>query len=328
MSGFDITGWGISVPERVVTSPELAEKFGIDEDWIVSRCGIHERRRVEPGQTTATLAIEAGRRALERAGLSGSDIAHLIVASATPEQLSPATSAFVHHGLGIEGSAHDINAECSGWIYGLIFSAAMLKIDPRPILLVGSDTHSTQLNPVDRDLGILVGDGAGAVVLEPSEKDWMLAWNMGADGSRQDSLRVQAGGSRMPTTATSFQEGLHYSEIKGNEIYLNAVRFTVRSVRETLDKAGYTADDVDHFVPHQANIRIINSILDHTGLKPERLVTNLWKYGNTASASMPIALAEALDEGRFKDGDLVLLAGFGAGMTWGSTLLRWGGVSA
>jgi 3-oxoacyl-[acyl-carrier-protein] synthase-3 len=328
VNGFDITGWGIAVPERVVTSPELAAQFGIDEDWIVSRCGIHERRRIEPGQSTATLAIEAGRKALEKAGLRGSDVAHLIVATATPEQLSPATSAFVHHGLGIEGSAHDVNAECSGWIYGLIFAAAMMKIDPRPILIVGADTHSTQLNPVDRDLGILVGDGAGAIVIEPSADEWMLAWNLGADGSRQDSLRVKAGGSRMPTTATSFQEGLHYSEIKGNEIYLNAVRFTVRSVRATLEQAKFTADDVDHFVPHQANIRIINSILEHTGLKPERLVTNLYKYGNTASASMPIALAEALDEGRFKDGELVLLAGFGAGMTWGSTLLRWGGVSA
>ncbi len=328
MNGFDITGWGMAVPERIVTSPELAAQFGIDEDWIVSRCGIHERRRVDPGQSTATLAIDAGRRALERAGLSGKDIAHLIVATATPEQLSPATSAFVHHGLGIAGSAHDVNSECSGFIYGLITGAALMKIDPRPILLIGADTHSLQLNPKDRDLSILVGDGAGAIVLEPSPDDWMLSWNLGADGSRQDSLRVIAGGARYPTTATSFQEGLHYSEIKGNEIYLNAVRFTVRSVRETLEKAKLTVDDVDHIVPHQANIRIINSILDHTGLDPAKLVTNLAKYGNTASASMPIAMSEALDEGRFKNGDLVLLAGFGAGMTWGSTLLQWGGVSA
>lgn len=328
MDGFDISGWGIAVPEQRVTTTELAARFDVDEDWIISRCGIHERRKIEPGQTTASLAIDAGRAALERAGLTGKDIAHLIVASATPEQLSPATSAFVQHGLGVAGSAHDVNAECSGFIYGLVFGAAMMKMDPRPILLIGSDTHSTQINPVDRDLSILVGDGAGAIVLTPTEKDWVLAWNLGADGSRQDSLRVQAGGSRMPTSATTFADGLHYSEIKGNEIYLNAVRFTVRSVRATLEQAGLTVDDVDHFVPHQANIRIINSILDHTGLKPEKLVTNLWKYGNTASASMPIAMSEALDEGRFKDGDLVLLAGFGAGMTWGSALLKWGGVSA
>lgn len=328
MNGFDIAGWGMAVPERRVTTTELAARFEIDEDWIISRCGIHERRAIDPGQSTASLAIDAGRQALDKAGLTGKDIAHLIVATATPEQLSPATSAFVHHGLGIAGSAHDVNSECSGFIYGLVTGAALMKIDPRPILLIGSDTHSTQINPKDRDLSILVGDGAGAIVLQPTPADWVLAWNLGADGSRQDSLRVQAGGSRMPTTATTFAEGLHFSEIKGNEIYLNAVRFTVRSVRATLEQAGLTVDDVDHFVPHQANIRIINSILDHTGLKPEKLVTNLWKYGNTASASMPIAMFDALEENRFKDGDLVLLAGFGAGMTWGSVLLRWGGVSA
>ncbi|MET0235482.1 MAG: ketoacyl-ACP synthase III [Kibdelosporangium sp.] len=328
MNGFDITGWGMAVPERRVTTTELAARFEIDEDWIISRCGIHERRAIDPGQSTASLAIDAGRQALERAGLTGKDIAHLIVATATPEQLSPATSAFVHHGLGIAGSAHDVNSECSGFIYGLVTAAALMKIDPRPILLIGSDTHSTQINPKDRDLSILVGDGAGAIVLQPTPDDWVLAWNLGADGSRQDSLRVQAGGSRMPTTATTFADGLHFSEIKGNEIYLNAVRFTVRSVRATLEQAGLTVDDVDHFVPHQANIRIINSILDHTGLKPEKLVTNLWKYGNTASASMPIAMFDALEEGRFANGDLVLLAGFGAGMTWGSVLLQWGGVSA
>jgi 3-oxoacyl-[acyl-carrier-protein] synthase-3 len=328
VNGFDITGWGMAVPERRVTTTELAARFEVDEEWIISRCGMHERRAIDPGESTATLAIEAGRQALERAGLTGKDIAHLIVATATPEQLSPATSAFVHHGLGIAGSAHDVNSECSGFIYGLVTAAALMKIDPRPILLVGSDTHSTQINPKDRDLSILVGDGAGALVLQPTAEDWVLAWNLGADGSRQDSLRLLAGGSRMPTSATTFADGLHFSEIKGNEIYLNAVRFTVRSVRATLEQAGLTVDDVDHFVPHQANIRIINSILDHTGLKPEKLVTNLWKYGNTASASIPIAMHEALDDGRFKNGDLVLLAGFGAGMTWGSVLLRWGGVSA
>ena len=326
MNGFDITGWGMSVPERVLTSVELAERFGVDEDWILSRCGIRERRVVGPGQTTASLAVEAGRRALDRAGLTGADIAHLIVATATPEQLSPATSAFVHHELGIAGSALDVNAECSGFVYGLVHAAALINIDPRPILLIGSDTHTLTVNPRDRDLSILVGDGGGAIVLQPSPENWVLAWNLGADGSRTDSLKVQAGGSRMPTTPETVEQGLHYAEIKGNEIYLNAVRFTVRSVKATLEQAKVEPTQIDHIVPHQANIRIINSILDHTGLPPERLVTNLDRYGNTASASMPIALCEALDNGRVHDGDLVLLAGFGAGMTWGSMLLQWGGV--
>lgn len=325
MTGFQITGWGKALPERVVTSIEIAERFGVDEDWIVSRCGIRERRFVSPGETTASLAVEAGRRALEKAGLTGEDIAHLIVASATPEQLSPATSAFVQHDLGVAGSAHDVNAECSGFVYGLITAAGLMTLDPRPILLIGSDTHSLTINPEDRDLGILAGDGAGAVVLTPTPDKWLQAWNLGADGKCTGSLKIQAGGSRMPTTEETVRQGLHYSEIKGNEIYLNAVRFTVRSVRATLEQAKIDPDEIDHILPHQANIRIINSILNHTGLDPDKLITNLEKYGNTASASMPIALTEALEADRINDGDLLLLAGFGAGMTWGSVLLKWGG---
>ncbi|MFI1653123.1 3-oxoacyl-ACP synthase III family protein [Streptomyces avidinii] len=328
MTGFDITGWGMSVPERIVTSAELATRFGVDEHWVVSRCGIRERRAVDPGQTTASLAVEAGRRALDKAGLTGADIAHLIVATATPEQPSPATSAFVHHELDIAGSAHDVNSECAGFVYGLVSAMALIAIDPRPILLIGSDTHTLTANPADRDLSILVGDGAGAIVLQPGPQNRVKAWNLGADGACTGSLKVLAGGSRMPTTQETLDAGLHYAQINGNEIYLNAVRYTVRTVRETLESAKVDAADIDHVVPHQANIRIINSILSHTGLRPEALITNLQKYGNTASASIPIALTEALEEGRIKTGDKVLLAGFGAGMTWGSILMEWGGVAA
>ncbi|MFI8364859.1 3-oxoacyl-ACP synthase III family protein [Streptomyces sp. NPDC085612] len=324
MTGFDITGWGMSVPERIVTSSELAQRFGVDEHWVVSRCGIRERRAVDPGQTTASLAVEAGRRALDKAGLTGADIAHLIVATATPEQPSPATSAFVHHELGIAGSAHDVNSECAGFVYGLVSAMALIALDPRPILLIGSDTHTLTANPADRDLSILVGDGAGAIVIQPGPENRVKAWNLGADGSCTGSLKVLAGGSRMPTTQETLDAGLHYAQINGNEIYLNAVRYTVRTVRETLESAKVDAADIDHVVPHQANIRIINSILSHTGLRQEALITNLHKYGNTASASIPIALCEALQEGRIKTGDKVLLAGFGAGMTWGSILMEWG----
>ncbi|MEO3870715.1 beta-ketoacyl-ACP synthase 3 [Nonomuraea sp. B12E4] len=327
MSGFEIAGWGMSVPEQVLTSVELAGRFGVDEEWIVSRCGIRERRIVGEGQTTASLAVEAGRRALEQAGLTGADIAHLVVATATPEQPSPATSAFVHHDLGIAGSAHDVNAECSGFVYAFVHAVALMAMDPRPILIVGSDTHSLTVRPDDRDLGILVGDGAGAIVLVPGPDNPLLSWNLGADGSRASSLKVLAGGSRMPTTMETVQKGLHYAEINGNEIYLNAVRFSVRTVRATLESAKVTAEELDAFVPHQANIRIINSIMSHSGIDPRSLVTNLDRYGNTASASIPIALTEALDAGRVRRGDLVLLAGFGAGMTWGSALLRWGGAA-
>ncbi|MER7756809.1 ketoacyl-ACP synthase III [Kitasatospora sp. NPDC097643] len=325
MSGFDVAGWGMFVPERVVTSAQLAERFGVDEHWIVSRCGIRERRVVGAGQTTASMAVEAGRRALERAGMSGADVAHLIVATATPEQPSPATSAFVHDELGVAGSAHDVNAECAGFVYALVTAAGLMRMDPRPVLVIGSDTHTLTANPADRDLSILVGDGAGALVLTPGEVDRVLAWNLGADGSCKNSLKVLAGGSRMPTTAQTVADGLHYAQINGNEIYLNAVRYSVRTIRETLEQAKLAPEDVDHVVPHQANIRIINSVLSHTGIPQDRLVTNLERYGNTASGSVPIALAEALDAGRIRAGDKVLLAGFGAGMTWGSLLVEWGG---
>ncbi|MEI5035117.1 ketoacyl-ACP synthase III [Streptomyces sp. CA-278952] len=327
MSGFAVAGWGKALPERVITSTELAERFGVDEHWVVSRCGIHERRAVDPGQTTASLAIDAGRAALARAGLTGADIAHLIVATATPEQPSPATSAFVHHALGIGGGAMDVNSECAGFVYGLVAAMGILRMDRRPILLVGSDTHTLTVDPADRDLSILVGDGAAAVVLVPGPEDPVLAWNLGADGSCADALKVQAGGSRMPTTPETVAQGLHFAQIKGNEIYLNAVRFTVRTVRETLERAKISPAEVDHVIPHQANIRIINSVMQHSGLRPESLITNLDRYGNTASASVPLALTEALDADRIKAGELVLLAGFGAGMTWGSVLMRWGGTA-
>ncbi|KGJ81755.1 3-oxoacyl-ACP synthase [Cryobacterium roopkundense] len=325
MSTFQIAGWGSALPEKVVTSAELAVKFGVDEDWIVSRCGIRERRWVEAGQTTASLATDAGRAALDRAGLSGADVAHLIVATATPEQPSPATSAFVHHELGIAGSAHDVNAECAGFVYALIMAAALMRMDPRPILIIGSDTHSLTTNPEDRDLGILVGDGAGAVVLTPGVDEWLLGWDMGADGSRTNSLKVLAGGSRLPTSEQTVRDGLHYAQINGNEIYLNAVRLTIGTVRRTLSSAGVDVADIDVVIPHQANIRIIKSIAEHTGMVQEQLFTNLDRYGNTASASIPIALTEAIESGRVTEGDVVLLAGFGAGMTWASMLLRWGG---
>jgi 3-oxoacyl-[acyl-carrier-protein] synthase-3 len=328
MTGFAITGWGMAAPGRAITSAELADRFGVDEDWIVSRCGIRERRAVGVGESTATLAVEAGRRALDRAGLTGDDIAHLIVSTATTEQPSPATSAFVQHDLGVAGSAHDINAECTGFVYGLVTAAGLMTLDPRPILIVGSDTHSLTTNPDDRDLGILVGDAAGALVLEPTPARWMQAWDLGADGSSTNSLKIPAGGSRMPTTEETVRQGLHYAQIKGNEIYLHAVRHTVRSIRKTLEAAKVTPDEVDHFIPHQANLRIIRSIVQHTGLPEDRLVTTLQDYGNCASASIPMAMSTVLDAGRIKDGDRVLLAGFGAGMTWGSILLTWGGVSS
>jgi 3-oxoacyl-[acyl-carrier-protein] synthase-3 len=324
VTGIGIVGWGMYVPERTLTNAELADRLGVDDDWIVTRTGIRERRIVAPGQTTASLAVEAGRRAIEKAGLRPDQISHLIVASGTPEQLSPATSAFVQHELGTAGGAHDVNAECAGFAYGLIAAAGLLALDPRPILLIGSDTHTLIADPDDRDLSVLVGDGAGAVVLAPHTESWLRAWDLGCDGSKTDSLKILAGGSRMPASEETVRNKLHYAQINGNEIYLHAVRYTVRSVRKTLQAAKVEPDEIDHLLPHQANLRIISSILDHAKVPTEKLITNIERYGNTGAASMPIALSEALDAGRIQRGDRVLFAAFGAGMVWATALLEWG----
>ncbi|QDY75228.1 3-oxoacyl-ACP synthase III family protein [Streptomyces qinzhouensis] len=324
MAGIGITGWGSCLPEGRLTNGELAARFGVDEDWIVQRTGIRERRIVGPGETTASLAVEAGRRALARAGLRPDQISHLILASGTPEQLSPATSAFVQRELGTAGGAHDVNAECAGFAYGFVVAAGLMAIDPRPILLIGTDTHSLVVNPEDRDLGVLIGDGAGAVVLTPHDRSWLRSWDMGCDGTKVDSLRIPAGGSRLPASEATLRNKQHYAQIKGNEIYLNAVRFTVGSVKRTLRSADLEPGDIDHLLPHQANMRIIDSILERSRVPRERLITNIEYYGNTGAASMPIALAEALDAGRIQRGDRVLFAAFGAGMVWLTALVEWG----
>ena len=322
--GIRIAGWGHHVPAGTLVNAELSNRFGIDDDWIVQRTGIRERRVVGAGETTASLAAEAGRAALASAGLGPDQISHLIVASGTPEQPSPATSAFVQRELGTAGGAHDVGAECASFAYGLVVAAGLMAIDPRPILLIGADTRSRCVNPEDRDLSVLMGDGAGAVVLTPSSRSWLRHWDTGCDGSKVESLKITAGGSRLPTNTDTVRDNLHFAKIKGNEIYLNAVRFTVGSVRRTLDSAGLDVDGIDHLLPHQANIRIIESIMEHAGVPQDRLITNIERYGNTGAASIPIALSEALAAGRIQPGDKLLLAAFGAGMVWVTALLEWG----
>ncbi|MGH9213096.1 MAG: 3-oxoacyl-ACP synthase III family protein [Acidimicrobiales bacterium] len=324
MRGIGISGWGVAVPERPLTNAELAGRYGVDEEWIVSRTGIRERRVAGPTDSTATLATEAGRRALARAGLTGADIAHLVVASATPEQASPATAAFVQHELAVAGGAHDLNAECSGFVYGLVSAAGLVALGSGPVLLIGADTHSRQVDPADRDVGVLMGDGAGAVVIEPRAETWLAHWDLGCDGSHARSLEIRAGGSRLPASRETVDGGLHYVRMRATEVYVNAIRYTVRSVRKVLEAAKIEPTDVDHLVPHQANLRMMQSVVEHTGLGEERLISNIDRYGNTAAASIPIALSEALDAGVVRDGHRVLLAGFGAGMTWGAALLEWG----
>jgi 3-oxoacyl-[acyl-carrier-protein] synthase-3 len=319
-----IAGWGMAVPERRVTNFDLAQTVDTNDEWITERTGIKERRVAGDGESTATLAIEAGMAAIKDAGIDPADIGLCIVATCTSEQPIPPTSSFVQEGLGLRCGAFDIDAACSGFVYALVAGASMVASGAiGPVLVIGAETLTRVVDPTDRSTVILFGDGAGAVVLTPSDEVGLLAWDLGCDGSLTGLLGIPAGGSRLPTSADTVAGGDHWLKMDGREVFRRAVRVIVDSARTTLDHAGLTADDVALFVPHQANVRIIDSAANKLGLPPERTFVNIDRYGNTSAASVPIALAEAADAGRLQRGDIVLLSGFGAGMSWASALVRW-----
>ena len=319
-----VSGWGMAVPERRVTNFDLAKVVDTSDEWITDRTGIKERRVAGEGETTASLAIEAGLAAIKDAGIEPIDVGLCIVATCTSEQPIPPTSSFVQEGLGLRCGAFDIDAACSGFVYALVAGASMVASGAvGPVLVIGSETLTRVVDPTDRSTIVLFGDGAGAVVLTPSDEVSLLAWDLGCDGSLTGLLGIPAGGSRLPVTPEVIAAGDHWLKMDGREVFRRAVRVIVDSARVTLDQAGLTADDVDLFIPHQANLRIIDSAATKLGLPPERTFVNIDRYGNTSAASVPIALAEAADAGRLHKGDLVLLSGFGAGMSWASALLHW-----
>ncbi|MET1001476.1 MAG: beta-ketoacyl-ACP synthase III [Acidimicrobiia bacterium] len=321
-----IVGWGLAVPEGRITNADLEARVDTSDEWIVERTGIRERRIAGPGETTATLATTAGASAIKRAGLTPDDIDLLIVATASPEQPLPHTGAFVGDALGLRCGSFDLAAACAGFVYELVVGASMVGIGYRNILLIGAETLTRITDPDDRGTVILFGDGAGAAVITRTTGDApaLLAWDLGCDGSAAGILEIPAGGSRLPTSEATLADGGHFLKMQGKEVFRRAVRAIVDSTAATLERAGITADDVAWFVPHQANVRIIDSAAERIGIPPERTLVNIARYGNTSSASIPLALFEAVDDGRVRDGDLVLLSGFGAGMTWASALVRWG----
>jgi 3-oxoacyl-[acyl-carrier-protein] synthase-3 len=325
-----IAGWGLAVPDGRLTNDELeARDIGTSNQWILDRTGISERRRCAPDETTAGLAIAAGNAAIKSAGITPGDLGMVIVATCTPEQPIPETSSFVAEGLGVRCGAFDVGAACAGFSYGLVVASGLIASGAdAPILLVGSENLTRVVDPRERGTVILFGDGAGAAVLAPSnggpDGPGLLSWDMGSDGSAAHLIEITAGGSRQPTTAETVAAGDHWMKMDGPEVFRRAVRVVVESSNSALGRAGLTTADVDWFVPHQANARIVSAAASRLKIPAERCIVNIDRYGNTSAASIPIALAEAADDGRLKDGDVVLACGFGAGMTWSSAVLRWG----
>jgi 3-oxoacyl-[acyl-carrier-protein] synthase-3 len=325
--GVRISGSGRALPERVLTNQFFVDRLDTTDAWIRERTGILERRVVGQGESTATLATAAAREALADANLTAKDIDLIIVATITPECPFPSTACFVQEALGAPCvPAFDLAAACSGFIYGLNVGTCMLQTGIyKNILLIGAETMSRISDYEDRSTCILFGDGAGAVVLSAtadSNGPAMLHHKMHAEGNGLSMLAVPAGGSRLPASKMTVEERLHYVKMNGREVYKLAVKRNLELVESTLLEAGISADQVALVIPHQSNLRIIESARQKLGLPEGRMFCNIQKFGNTSAASIPLGLDECRKTGRIKTGDLVLFVAFGAGLTWGSALLR------
>lgn len=303
-----ITGWGTALPPKVLTNHDLEQMFDTSHEWIVERTGIHERH---VGGTTTDLSVESGRKALEMSGVDPATIDALVLATTTPDRTVPASSPGVANELGLRCGAFDINAACSGFMYGLVMAHGLIAMGARNILCVGTDTLARITDWTDRNTAILFADGSGAVVIEARDgAGQLIGWDLDADGSAERFLYSEIGG---------------FIQMEGKEVFRRAVRIMVDSATKSMAHAGVNASEIALVVPHQANIRIIQAACERLGIAEEKRATVLHNTGNTSSASVPLALCDALDAGRVQPGDLVLLVGFGAGMTAASAVLRWGG---
>jgi len=326
MKAVGILGTGMYVPERILTNSDLEKMVDTNDEWIVTRTGIRERRIAAENQATSDLAYEAAVKALEAAQLAPEDVDLIIVATITPDMFFPSTACILQDKLGArKAAAFDLSAACSGFIYSLATATGMLKSGMyRNALVIGADCLSRITDYTDRNTCILFGDGAGAVVLgEVPEGRGFLSFELGADGSGGPLLHIAGGGSRMPATAETVSSKAHYIYMAGNEVFKFAVRIMGSAAEEALRKAGVDKKDVDLLVPHQANIRIIQAALSRLELPEEKCMINLDRYGNVSAASIPIALAEAVGQGRVNEGDRLVLVGFGGGLTWGASVLIW-----
>jgi len=325
---FRFDGLGAALPAARITNAHLAAQVETSDEWIRERTGIRERRVVSAGQATSDLAEAAAREALADAGIGPEAIDALLVATCTPDQPLPSTAAFVARALGVRCAALDLTAACAGWVYALVTAAGLLASGvTTSTLLIGAEVLSQWMDPTDRGTLPLFGDAGAAAVLTPTEGPagpGLIAWDLGVDPDACDLLMVPAGGSRRPATADTLAAGDHYMKMQGQEVFRRAVRAVEASCTKVMRGAGVEPSEIALFVPHQANTRIVDAIVPRLGLTAEQTMVNIECYGNTSAASIPLALCEAATAGRLADGDLVLLAGFGAGMTWGTALMRWG----
>ncbi|WP_027090923.1 beta-ketoacyl-ACP synthase III [Cohnella thermotolerans] len=328
MNGFPvgILGTGKYSPERRLTNQELETMVDTNDEWIVTRTGIRERRIAAPHEATSDLAYEASLKALAAAGITADQLDLIIVATVTPDMFCPSTACIVQEKLGAKNAAaFDLSAACSGFIYGLANASGFIATGTyRYVLVVGADTLSRITDYTDRNTCVLFGDGAGAVVLgRVPEGRGFRSFKLGSDGSGADLLCIPGGGSRLPATETTVAEGRHFLNMNGRDVFKFAVRIMGSAAEEALAMAGLSKEDIDLLIPHQANIRIIQSALERLNLPEDKCMINVDRYGNMSAASIPVALAEADEQGRLKEGDRLVMVGFGGGLTWGASVLVW-----
>ncbi|MBH8601125.1 beta-ketoacyl-ACP synthase III [Thermoactinomyces sp. CICC 23799] len=326
MRSVGILGTGSYLPEKVLTNADLEKMVDTNDEWIVSRTGIRERRIAAPDEASSDLSVKAAEKALKKAGIRAEELDMIIVTTVTPDMNFPATACLVQDRLGAKKAAtFDLSAACTGFIYGISTGAQFIATGVyKYVLVIGVECLSRIVDWTDRNTCVLFGDGAGAAVLGPVEEGYgFLSFELGGDGSGGNLLNLPAGGSRLPASEKTIQERLHYVHMSGREVFKFAVRVMGNATEEALAKAGLSKEDIDFLVPHQANIRIIDSAVKRLGLTEDKVVVNLDRYGNMSSASIPVALDEAVERGQIKKGDTMVLCGFGGGLTWGATVLKW-----
>ncbi len=321
-----ITGIGSFLPGKVLTNYDLEKIVDTSDEWITQRTGIKERRIVEDGVITSDLAAQASLRAMEDAGVSPKDLDLIIASTITPDHFFPATSCYIQQKIGAtRACAFDILAACAGFIYALSIGRSFVDTGAmKTVLVIGAECLSKITDYTDRKTCVLFGDGAGAVIIQKSgTKHEILDTNLAADGSQADVLIMPGGGSKHPATLESIQQRMHYIKFKGKEVFKLAINNITNLIYETVEKNGLKLSDIDLIIPHQSNLRIIEATMEKLGLPMEKAFVNIDKYGNTSSASIPIAIDEARKEGRIKKGNIVMLVAFGGGLTWGSSIIRW-----